>query len=140
MSEFNLLKIKTRKKRVGRGMASGKGKTSGRGMSGQKSRSGAKTKFFEGGQTKLVRRIPKAKGFKSFGEDKTLTLTSDTVNRLFGAEEKVGLKSALEKLGAKARGRKALKIIKKSALRSDIIILPEVKLSRSLSGGANKNG
>ena len=46
--------------RVGRGMGSGKGKTCGRGHKGQMSRKGHKHKpGFEGGQMRLVRRIPK---------------------------------------------------------------------------------
>ena len=52
-------------KRVGRGEGSGHGKTSGRGQKGQMSRSGHKRKpGFEGGQMRLIRRIPK-RGFKS---------------------------------------------------------------------------
>ncbi len=47
-------------KRVGRGEASGWGKTSGRGHKGAQARSGApKGKGFEGGQTPLMRRLPK---------------------------------------------------------------------------------
>ncbi|OUN00802.1 MAG: 50S ribosomal protein L15 [Firmicutes bacterium ZCTH02-B6] len=50
-------------KRVGRGIGSGKGKTAGRGTKGQKARSGGgKGPAFEGGQTPLVRRMPK-RGF-----------------------------------------------------------------------------
>ena len=49
----NSLKIKTNKKRLGRGIGSGKGKTSGRGVKGQKSRSGVAIKSFEGGQMPL---------------------------------------------------------------------------------------
>lgn len=52
-----------RKKRVGRGMGSGTGKTCGRGHKGQMARKGHKHKLgFEGGQMRLVRRIPK-RGF-----------------------------------------------------------------------------
>ena len=58
----NLIKIKTKKLRVGRGIGSGKGKTSGRGHKGQKSRSGVAIKSFEGGQMPLFRRLPK-RGF-----------------------------------------------------------------------------
>lgn len=51
--------------RVGRGRGSGKGKTCGRGTKGQMSRSGHKHKpTFEGGQMRLVRRLPK-RGFKN---------------------------------------------------------------------------
>ena len=49
--------------RVGRGRSSGKGKTCGRGHKGQMSRKGHKHKpGFEGGQMRLVRRLPK-RGF-----------------------------------------------------------------------------
>lgn len=51
-------------KRLGRGIGSGKGKTCGRGAKGQKARSGVSIRFFEGGQTSLVRRLPKV-GHKS---------------------------------------------------------------------------
>ena len=58
---------KTRK-RLGRGMSSGLGKTSGRGHKGQYARSGHKHKAgFEGGQMRLVRRLPK-RGFKSLDQ------------------------------------------------------------------------
>ena len=51
-------------KRVGRGYGSGKGKTSGRGMNGQKSRSGpGPYRTFEGGQNRLVKRMPFKRGF-----------------------------------------------------------------------------
>lgn len=54
-----------RKKRVGCGESSGHGKTSGRGTKGQMSRSGHKRKAtFEGGQMRLIRKIPK-RGFNN---------------------------------------------------------------------------
>lgn len=56
---------KHRRIRVGRGESSGKGKTSGRGNKGQMARTGHKHKpGFEGGQMRLIRRIPK-RGFTS---------------------------------------------------------------------------
>ena len=56
---------KKNKKRVGRGNASGHGVTAGRGDNGQKSRSGYSRRFgFEGGQTPLIKRIPK-RGFNN---------------------------------------------------------------------------
>jgi large subunit ribosomal protein L15 len=63
--ELNLTSKKDRK-RVGRGIAAGGGKTAGRGTKGQKSRTGKKLRpSFEGGQTPLMQKIPKNKGFKS---------------------------------------------------------------------------
>jgi large subunit ribosomal protein L15 len=54
---------RTARTRKGRGESSGKGKTSGKGNKGQMSRTGHKHKpLFEGGQMKLIRRIPK-RGF-----------------------------------------------------------------------------
>ena len=56
------------KKRIGRGNASGQGRTSGKGHNGYKARSGTKAKFhFEGGQTPLMRRLPK-RGMKVFSK------------------------------------------------------------------------
>ncbi len=54
------------RKRVGRGISAGGGKTAGRGTKGQKARTGKKLRHsFEGGQTPLIQKIPKNKGFKS---------------------------------------------------------------------------
>ena len=55
----------TKSTRVGRGISAGGGKTAGRGTKGQNARTGKKLKpGFEGGQTKLSMRLPKARGFK----------------------------------------------------------------------------
>jgi large subunit ribosomal protein L15 len=50
------------RRRVGRGIGGKGGKTAGKGTKGQSARSGV-SQTFEGGQTPLVRRAPKAKGF-----------------------------------------------------------------------------
>ncbi len=61
----NVKGAKTARMRVGRGESSGAGRTSGKGNKGQMSRTGHKHKpLFEGGQMKLIRRIPK-RGFTS---------------------------------------------------------------------------
>lgn len=53
-----------RSKRIGRGFGSGKGKTGGKGMMGQKARSGpGPYRTFEGGQNRLVKRMPFKRGF-----------------------------------------------------------------------------
>jgi len=66
LSRLKKSKGKKTKKRVGRGNGSKKGTYSGRGMNGQSSRSGGKRRpGFEGGQTPLIRRMPKLKGFKN---------------------------------------------------------------------------
>jgi len=59
-----LIKYKKPKRRLGRGIAAGQGKTAGRGTKGQKARAGKTLRpGFEGGQTPLLGRIPKYRGF-----------------------------------------------------------------------------
>ncbi len=54
------------RKRIGRGNAAGQGTYSGRGLKGQKSRAGNKPRrFFEGGQTRLWKRLPFRRGFRN---------------------------------------------------------------------------
>ena len=77
MSGLNkIIKLKSKKLRVGRGIGSGKGKTAGRGIKGQKSRSGVAIKSFEGGQMPLYRRLPK-RGFNSLKNNKVAELNLD---------------------------------------------------------------
>ena len=54
------------RRRVGRGNASGHGTYSSKGLKGQKARSGKPLRAgFEGGQTPLVKRLPKRRGFRN---------------------------------------------------------------------------
>ena len=91
--------------RVGRGESSGKGRTSGKGNKGQMSRTGHKHKpLFEGGQMKLIRRIPK-RGFTSpnrveyaalnIGELTTI-LPGDITPEALVAAGRVGSKSLIK--------------------------------------------
>ena len=76
-------------KRIGRGNATGQGRTAGKGHNGYQSRSGTKNRFhFEGGQTPLMRRLPK-RGFSNYGFRKEVQIVNleqiaslelDTVN------------------------------------------------------------
>lgn len=52
------------RKRIGRGNSAGQGTYSGRGLKGQKARAGNKPRrFFEGGQTRLIKKLPRKRGF-----------------------------------------------------------------------------
>ena len=63
-------------KRIGRGNASGQGRTAGKGHKGYYSRSGTKDRFhFEGGQTPLMRRLPK-RGFSNYGFRKIIQIVN----------------------------------------------------------------
>ncbi|KAI8147537.1 ribosomal protein L18e/L15P [Fennellomyces sp. T-0311] len=61
----------TQRKRVGRGPGSGLGKTAGRGHKGQKARSGngKPVPGFEGGQTPLIKRVPKRGFYNIHGKE-----------------------------------------------------------------------
>jgi len=65
LHEITSEKTSKDRRRVGRGIGSGMGKTSGRGTKGQKARTGGSVPaHFEGGQTPIIRRLPKLKGFR----------------------------------------------------------------------------
>ena len=72
---------KTRK-RVGRG--GNRRLYAGRGMNGQNSRSGGGVRVgFEGGQTPLLRRMPKLKGFRNINRVEYFALNLGTIDKLF---------------------------------------------------------
>lgn len=97
LNKLSSIKNIKKQKRVGRGIASGKGKTAGRGTKGQKSRSGYNIpRRFEGGQTPLIQRLPKIKGFKS-RQKPPQVLKIEKVEKTFKEGETVDLKSLLEK-------------------------------------------
>jgi large subunit ribosomal protein L15 len=73
---------KKKKIRVGRGESGRRGKTAGRGTKGLKARSKVRPGF-EGGQTPLVRQIPKMKGFRNPNREE---YTVVNVDRLAGFE------------------------------------------------------
>lgn len=114
------------RKRVGRGNASGTGTTSGRGYNGQKSRAGGgKGAGFEGGQTPLMRRLPKNPGFKNFNRVEYVPVN---VGRL---EEKFEDGDVVDGESLKAKG-----IIKKS---DDLVkVLGDGDLTKKLTVRVDK--
>ena len=75
------------KKRVGRGPGSGMGTYSTRGLKGQNSRSGGGVREgFEGGQTPLIKRIPK-KGFNRVKNYKVSIVNIEKLDRFKEGEE-----------------------------------------------------
>lgn len=98
-------------RRKGRGPASGLGKTSGRGHKGQQARSGSGVKFgFEGGQTPLIRRLPK-RGFTNVFQKQFSILNVEDLNKFDNNTEitaemlkEAGLIRKIEKDGLKILG------------------------------------
>lgn len=82
--KYNELTLKPHKKsrRKGRGISAGQGKTAGRGTKGQGSRAGSGAKpGFEGGQTPLMQRLPKLRGFRPI-KAKPTTITTGQIETL----------------------------------------------------------
>lgn len=84
--KYNELDLKSYKntRRKGRGIGSGAGKTAGRGTKGQNSRSGGGVRIgFEGGQTPLMQKMPKKRGFTSH-RTKPVAITLDKLSPIKG--------------------------------------------------------
>ena len=88
------IKLKDKKKILGRGIGSSKGKTSGRGHKGQKARSGVAIKSFEGGQMPLYRRLPK-RGFKSIFKKNIAIINLSSLQK-FHDSKKLNITNALD--------------------------------------------
>ena len=85
------------KKRMGRGNASGHGTFSGRGCKGQGQRkSGTVRPGFEGGQTPLIMRFPKLRGFKNPNRTAFQVVNVGSLES-FNDGEEVNIQSLLEK-------------------------------------------
>jgi large subunit ribosomal protein L15 len=84
------------RKRIGRGHGSGKVKTGGKGMMGQKARSGpGPYRTFEGGQNRMVRRMPYLRGFKNRWRVEYQVLNVGDLNEL-PAEHELTLEDLIE--------------------------------------------
>src|ERR1700730_18220506 len=75
------IKLAKNKKIVGRGHGSGLGKTAGRGTKGQKAR-GKVRLGFEGGQLRLIKRLPFRRGVGNKAGSNTLGITLSDLSRL----------------------------------------------------------
>jgi large subunit ribosomal protein L15 len=92
-NELNVVRTKN-STRVGRGISAGKGKTAGRGTKGQKARAGSgKKEGFEGGQTPIMMRAPKLRGFRSL-RAATETVYTGQLNAFKGSVDNLTLAEA----------------------------------------------
>ena len=109
------------RKRVGRGNASGTGTYSGRGLKGQKARAGRTPKLgFEGGQTKLIKRMPRRRGFKNpFRKEYSPVNLSDL--RLFDAGTEV-TPELLKERGILRSLRRPVKVLAAGELTKPLMV------------------
>jgi large subunit ribosomal protein L15 len=83
-------------KRLGRGSGSGTGKTAGRGHKGAGSRVGIPHKpYFEGGQTSLIRRIPK-RGFRNIFKHEYQIVNIKDIERIDAQGKDIGNEALFE--------------------------------------------
>jgi len=107
-------------KRKGRGIGSGLGKTAGRGHKGQKARSGGgKGPAFEGGQTPLVRRLPK-RGFTNIFKKEYAEVNVSALNRFEDGTE-VTPELLVEK-GILKKVKDGVKILGTGSLKKRLIV------------------
>lgn len=107
------------KKLLGRGSGSGHGKTSTRGSKGQTSRSGRDFYLgFEGGQTPLIRRIPK-RGFVNRFKREYQIINLRDLNRI--EESNISL-DLLEKKGLIKDKNKLVKVLGEGELKNPLTI------------------
>lgn len=81
---------KSKKYRVGRGMAQGRGKQAGKGQSGQNKRKGHRPGF-EGGQNPWFRRLPKV-GFNNYNHVSYQTVSLAQLDKKFKTDDVVDFK------------------------------------------------
>lgn len=87
-----------KKIRRGRGDASGYGSFSGRGVKGQNARTGGGVRIgFEGGQTPILRRTPKLKGFKNPNRVETVIFNLSEIEENYADGEIVSPDTLREK-------------------------------------------
>jgi large subunit ribosomal protein L15 len=108
------------KMRVGCGMGSGKGKTCGRGHKGQYARSGHKHKpAFEGGQMRLIRRIPK-RGFINTAYEKRFEIVD--ISRLERFKDEKEITPELLCQAGMVKKPDAVKILGAGALKQGLTV------------------
>lgn len=89
---------KKARKRVGRGNGSNKGTYCGRGCKGQNARSGGGVRLgFEGGQTALLQRMPKLRGFKNINRMEYVAVNLDVIEERYADGEVVSKETLIEK-------------------------------------------
>ena len=89
---------KKSRKRRGQGNAAGQGTSAGRGCKGQNSRAGGGVRIgFEGGQTSLLQRMPKMRGFTNPNRVETQVVNLSKLEENFKTGEKVDFNALVKK-------------------------------------------
>ncbi len=131
------------RKLLGRGIGSGKGKTSGRGVKGQKARTGVAIKGFEGGQSPLLRRMPK-RGFnnfmaKNYAEVTLKMLQTAIDNKSLSAAKSIDA-ATLRAAGLIARMHDGVRLINTGALKTKVTLVVTVATKGAIAAVEKAGG
>ena len=136
------LKPKQAKKdRIRKGQGNGgKGTFAGRGCNGQNCRAGGGVRLgFEGGQTPLIQRMPKKRGFRNPNRIETRGVNIEVLELLYKDGEKVNIETLQEKkIIGKNDGK--VKILGEGELSKKLEIGSELLISKSAQAAVEKAG
>ena len=135
------IKNATRQRR-GRGDGSRRGNFSGQGCKGQNSRSGGGVRLgFEGGQSGLLQKIPKLRGFRSRAK-KSLAVGLSWLEKTFEAGTTITTKILEEKAysGKSKSTTGTVKIVANGSLEKKLSIAESVAISKSAKAAVEKAG
>ncbi|MCF7846748.1 MAG: 50S ribosomal protein L15 [Candidatus Gracilibacteria bacterium] len=125
--------------RKGQGNASGKGTYAGRGCKGQGQHAGGVRPGFEGGQTPLLGRMPKKRGFKNPNRIEAQVLNLSVLEEHFKDGEKVCVKCLQDKKLI-SKNETKVKILAEGALTKKLEIGSDLLLSATAKAAIEKAG
>ncbi len=130
---------KATRKRRGQGNATGNGTYGGRGCKGQNSRAGGGVRLgFEGGQTSLIQRMPKRRGFNNPNRVETQVVDVAQIDAVFKDGDKVNLATLVE-AGLVTRANKKVKILASGEIKTKVEV-DGVTCSRTAKEAIEKAG
>ncbi len=139
--QIHELKVKGKKsrKRIGRGGK--RGTYSGKGMKGQKARSGGNVDpLFAGGQTSLVEKLKKTRGFKAVTPKKNV-VSLETIEKNFKDGDTVTMKALVEmKIVQRSKAGNGVKILGGGELKKKITTDKDTFVSESAKKAIEKAG
>ena len=98
------------RRRIGRGLGSGRGTTAGKGTKGQNARAGGGVPpYFEGGQLKLVKKLPFRRGFRSINRVEYQAVNLTDLAKLAGTDT-IDV-AAMESAGLLKNDREKVKVL-----------------------------
>lgn len=131
---------KPARKRRGQGRGTGNGTFGGRGNKGQNARAGGGVRpGFEGGQTPLIQRMPKNKGFRNINKVQYLAVNVATLENLYTDGEIVSLET-LKAKGAFKKNGTQVKILGNGDISTKVTLAAELKASASAQEKITKAG